>query len=572
MKRIGLLLLLPLILGLAPAPQIDNQGAFLNALRLDLEQLADQEYAGQEPLRPDNWTGNRDIRSPQMASDLWFDTELLANSVFGDGVRPPDWLGITSSSANIIARNTRHDVELAANSVFIDPATNSTYRPEGWQGASTRFTCDRSLQNVIRLADILHNIPLNIGKSTLDYCRTALGAVEDDLFDAFNLTTDPAVPENTLGVRGDLERLADETMGLRNRPANWIGNTDIESFSLAGDAFLDMDSLADELLGENVRPAGWIGVLANNPYVSWRNLRHDLELLADATLGADVRPHGWQRQSELERCSPQVQDLVLLVTDYGFEPDTFESDNYCTDIAAAANQLAENPPVEDVEVVEADSRFMAESESAFSYLDVGATEYMGVMPPGIQFRAWYRNFNESSMMFVSGQDFALFIDRRWTTLPQNVFDTLPTLEGVAPLTFCDANWCNGPAPTPTPTGSGPLELLLAESTVPAPPSLEGQEGPKVQVSWNNVRVTYVSDNANTGTALVALELCTEPTQVNCEPVQNIFDTAVGAAKPVLSQFNGLNVYELPYGYTSGLVIESATLTSPDVWISDPSIR
>ena len=87
-----------------------------------------------------------------------------------------------------------------------------------------------------------------------------------------------------------------------------------------------------------------------------------------------------------------------------------------------------------------------------------------------------------------------------------------------------------------------------------------------------MRVTYVSDNANTGTALVGLELCTEPAQVNCEPVTSVFDTAVGAQKPVLSQFNGLNVYELPYGYTSGLVIEGETLNSPDVWISDPSIR
>jgi hypothetical protein len=176
------------------------------------------------------------------------------------------------------------------------------------------------------------------------------------------------------------------------------------------------------------------------------------------------------------------------------------------------------------------------------------------------------------MMFVSGDDFAVFIDRRWTNLPQNVFDTLPTLEGVAPLTFCDANWCQGPAPTPTPTGSGPLELLLADATIPAPPSLEGDGGPKVQVSWNNVRVTYVTDNAATGTALVGLELCTEPAQINCEPVLSVFDTTVGTAKPVLSQVNGLNVFEFPYGYSSGLVIEGDTLTSPDVWVSDPSIR
>ena len=479
MKRISLLLILPLLLGLSPAPQIDNIATFLNALRLDLELMADTVYVDQEAVRPGDWTGNTDIRSAQMASDLWFDTELLANQVFGDGVRPTGWFWNTSSNANIIARNARHDIELAADAVFMNPVTNAPSRPEGWQGASTRFECDRSLQNVLRLADRLYNVTIEVGDSTLDYCRTALGDVEDELFDALGLTTDPNIPEMTLGVRGDLERLADETLGLRNRPTAWINNTDTESFTLASDVFLDMDSLADEALGEGVRPNDWIGVLANNPYVSWRNLRHDLELLADTTLGQDVRPHGWQRESDLQRCQPAVQDLVLLDAQYEFDPAAYdEATPYCASIAAAANQLAENPPVEDVEVAEADSRYQAESESAFSYLDVGATEYMGVMPLGVRFRAWYRNFQDLQMMFVSGDDFALFIDRRWTTLPQNIFDSLPTLEGIAPLTFCDANWCNGPQPTPTPTGSGPLELLLAEATVPAPPSLEGQEGPK----------------------------------------------------------------------------------------------
>jgi hypothetical protein len=196
---------------------------------------------------------------------------------------------------------------------------------------------------------------------------------------------------------------------------------------------------------------------------------------------------------------------------------------------------------------------------------------MGVMPGGIEFRAWYRNFGESGMMFVSGDDFAVFLDRRWTSISQDVFDRLPTLEGIAPLTFCDANWCNGPGPTPTPTGSGPLALLLAEATAPAPPQL-GELTEKNQVSWNNVRVTYLADNAAARTAQVALEICTEPALINCEPVLRVYDNAAGAPKPVLSQYNGLNVYEFVYGYSSNLIVEGTTLTSPDIWISDPSIR
>jgi hypothetical protein len=52
----------------------------------------------------------------------------------------------------------------------------------------------------------------------------------------------------------------------------------------------------------------------------------------------------------------------------------------------------------------------------------------------------------------------------------------------------------------------------------------------------------------------------------------VFDNSISAEKQVLSQLNGLNVYEFPYGYTANLTIEGATLVSPDVWISDPTIR
>ena len=64
---------------------------------------------------------------------------------------------------------------------------------------------------------------------------------------------------------------------------------------------------------------------------------------------------------------------------------------------------------------------MAESRNAFAYDDSGATVYFGVLPWGTEFRAWYRNFGESTMMFVSGDEFAIFIDRRWTTMDEDTF-------------------------------------------------------------------------------------------------------------------------------------------------------
>lgn len=575
MKRYWLFLLVFGLTGAvfaSPPQQIDNMGAFTNAARIDMETLADAALGAE--ARPEGWTGNADIQSGTMASDLWFDGELLANEVFGEGIRPPDWFGITSDRADIIARNVRHDLELMADREFND-ASGVLVRPEDWQGASSRFRCSRTLQNVIRLARLLLGYNVITLESTLNYCITVQLELEERLANDLGYTSDPRVPELSLAVRGDLERLADERLGLNVRPPNYIRNVDPQSPTLLGDIFLDLDTLANELLGQGVRPPNWRDIRSNNPYLAWRSLRYDLELLADMTLGDDVRPRGWQRETQLERCEPGVVDLVHLLSEYEFDPNAFVEPNYCAQVEAAANTLADNPPIEDEAVVQAqeaeDRRFRGESESAFTYLDVGARQYMGIMPLGTEFRAWYRNFGDSGMMFVSGEKFAVFIDRRWTTMSQELFDRLPTLEGVAPLTFCDAGWCNGPGPTPTPTGSGPLELLLAGATAPAPPQLT-ESAEKNQVSWNNIRVTYLSDSAEARTAQVALEICTEPAQINCEPVLRVFDNAAGVPKTVVSQYNGLNVFEFTYGYTSNLIVEGATLTSPDIWISDPSIR
>lgn len=559
-----LLTMLPLLMGTVPAQQIDNLGGFANELRIDLERLADAVLA--DAPRPESWTANVDIRSATMVSDLWFDNELLANSLYGAGVRPPNWFSLTTNRAPIIARNVRHDLELGADQIF-----GQRNRPEEWRGASPLFQCSRSMQNAVDMADRFFSIDIETLPSAINYCLAAAVELEEKLADQLGQSDSPDNPERLLAVRGDLERLADEKLGLNARPQNWIGNADINAPTLVGDNFLDLESLANDLLGPSTRPETWIGVVSNNGFISWRNLRHDLDLLADESMGLDERPRGWQRETQLERCDTVTQDLVTLATQFDFDPASVGEENYCVQVAVAANGVAETPPIDDTELVEGEDRFLSEAENAFTYLDVGATQYMGVMPFGTDFRAWYRNFGDSTMMFVSGEQFAVFVDRRWTSLGQDAYDKLPSLEGIAPLTFCDANWCNGPGPTPTPTGSGPLALLLAEATPPSAPAA-AEIADKIQVSWNNIRVTYLADSTESRTAQVALEICNEPALIDCEPVLRIFDNAVGAPKAVVSQFNGLNVYEFPYGYTANLLVEGATRTSPDIWISDPSIR
>jgi hypothetical protein len=163
---------------------------------------------------------------------------------------------------------------------------------------------------------------------------------------------------------------------------------------------------------------------------------------------------------------------------------------------------------------------------------------------------------------------------RFTSISETNFRSLPTLEGLDPLSFCDAGWCNGPGPTPTPTGSGPLLSVLVGTTPQATPNQGALATSKQLVSWNQVRVTYVFDNLQAKTAQVALELCAQgaSSAASCEAVTSVFDNNTGTGKAVISQFNGLNVYEFRYGYSTNLVIQSDNFYSQDVWISDPTIR
>jgi hypothetical protein len=569
-----ILILLPLaLIGTVTAQPIVGTETFIFDTRADMELLADEVFG--EGTRPDGWTGNDQTTSPTTLGDLWYDNELLADEVFGAGERPQGWAGATVAAATVISRNVRHDLELSADEVF-----GIGERPDTWRGALAIIRCDRTLQNNLEMLARFYRILSQTPESALNFCQAVASEIEDELINIVFGTEDEdgnlRDPITLLGgVRGDLERLGDELLGLNTRPEGYTGNRDIESPTLIGDLFLDMALIADDQLGDNTRPEEWIGVVTNSPAISYLNLRHDVELLADATLGVNVRPNGWQGVNPIERCDPFVQSLVFLIGqnyEITFDEIDPQAADYCNQITIATNALVESPPV--LDVVEQEQRFTGSSNFAFAYLDVAALEYMGIMPGGTRFRAVYRNFGESEMMFVAGQDFALYVDRRFTTVEETLFNGLPTIERVDPITFCDAVWCNGPGPTPTPTGFGPLIQVLLQTTPQSTPNPAELETTKQLVSWNYIRVTYVQDNVQARTAQVALEICVQPAQnaTACEPVTSVFDQQIGTNKPVLSTYNGLNVYEFRYGYTTNVVIEGETRFANDVWISDPTIR
>ncbi|MBC8098590.1 MAG: hypothetical protein H7Y11_04050, partial [Armatimonadetes bacterium] len=466
----------------APARQANLFQKFLLDTQADVTLLAQQVFEGE---LPDLWVTNTDVNSVQFVADLWFDNELVADQVFGVGVRPPDWFGATSARAEILGRNVRHDVELTADAFF-----GSGERPEGWVGGAAIYRCTRVLQNVLRLLDVEFNTRSTTPDAVVDYCGTVSLETQDTLLTPIfaNNTVFIDVQRNLGAVRGDLERLVDERRGVGNRPTGWSGNRDAGTTTFLDDLVRDLEIFTDSELGIGVRPPGWSRAIRNSPALSNDNLRFNLETLTDQLLGENIRPNGWQGLDPVDRCEPTVQTLVLLVSLTIASPpipaDVTDDSVFCTEIARVTNDFAENPPPVEDQAVEAG--LIGRSQLAFSYLDVSALQYMGVMPRDVEFRAVFRNFNESNMMLVSGDDFVLFIDRRFTTLPEEVFLRLPTLENRKPLTFCDANWCNGPGPTPTPTGDGALVLLLAASTpVPTRDAGSVTDLGKRLVSWNN---------------------------------------------------------------------------------------
>lgn len=553
-------------------------GAFVLNIRLDLELLADEVNGPR--VRPAGWNGNADPASASILSDIWVDLEAQADEVFETpGVRPPDWAGVATTTPVRIARNLRHDLELLADTAF-----GARQRPEDWHGALPIYSCDIATQNLVEfVARTFEFTPVTL-PSVLDYCQAIAGEAQDRLAGQGIALVEGDIPLLLSNLRGDLERLADELLGLDARPQGWRRTLTTETNQMATDLLNDLELLATDRFGPNNRPPNWIGSLGRSPGLYVRNLRHDLELLADLTLVGredhliNGRPEGWSGTQgfgdELTFCPAAVQGLTLLMQQYyGYtipQITAETTEQYCRTLAASVNAYAETDPERAtfeqlVGLVGASGRPLAESDYAFAYLDVAALQYMGIMPRGVPFEAWYRNYGESKMMYVVGENFALYVSQEWTTLPEEIFYRLPTLHGVIPETYCFAEWCSGPGPTPTPTGI---------AVTPTPGAAPGQPPPGVEglqlVQWNQVNVYYDQDRPETNTVLVRLELCAIVGQ-GCEPVQNAFTTA-GVPLPIITVIGPYPVFELPYGYSNSFILTSASYYANEIWISDPTLR
>lgn len=571
-----------LVTNAAPRQQANLYELFILQARNDLELLADEAVG--EGVRPDSWTFNFDLLSDVFVADLWYDNEMLAEQIFGAGVRPDGWFGATTLDPYLLSRNIRHDLEMSAKQVF------GNDRPTGWNGAEPIYQCDRTSQNLVRYVEMIYDARPITANDNPNYCDTLYFDIETDLIRVSLAPIEGldfgSLQEKIISTRGDLERTANEILGVGVRPDAWIGYNE-ESLSFFQDLNTDIEALANMIYQGAERPNVWGRNIPDSAAISFFNLRYNLETMTSEALGDGMRPYNWEGLSDtLYRCEPMTQALTQIMIDlFGYRPDREIGERttaqFCQDNRLAVNNYADNPPTTELGELIDDPRdrvFSGESEYAWAFLDVAAVDYMGIMPQGTRFRAWYRNYQNSNMMYVTGidQDFGVFIAHDFTTLDSDVFRRLPTLDGVRPVAYCNAYWCNGPGPTPTPRGGSAVERLVQGSgtAVPETTVIEEirEETGKLQVSWNHIRVTYLLDRQENRSVQVVLELCYETQQTRCEPVTGVLDQSMGVYKPVVGLYNGLNIFEMPYGYSTNVVIESANILSPDVWISDPTLR
>ena len=554
-------------------------------MRLNLERIADTVFAPDE--RPDEWTANIDPQSPTVLTDIWFDTEQLAKAWFGPSERPDGWIGVTTTDPLLLARNLQHDIDMLASAIYgVDE------RPDNWFGAGVWQGCDRTEMNIMYVI----NATSALDGASLLALPTCDQRVQRSLSD-FATARPQWASQTALGdlaaVRGDLERLADEILGVGTRPGGWLRNMDVTSASFDSDIQHDVALLASERLGGNVRPDDWRGQLASD---RWRNavdLRQDLELLATASYNAETRPFGWQGW-QLARCDRDLYTLAWMMqrryAETLFDLQTqiataSSTDIYCRAQNSVVNTTAENPPsllqaeptatpfadavAAGFDVTRDDPRFLARSRNAFAYLNPSATLYVGTVPYDAVFRAWNRNYAGSTMMFVSGEDFAVFIDQRYSTLEPQVYASLPTLDDVDLQTFCDAVWCSNPSFD----GSSPIvddNSSDGDSSAGTAPG-NGAPAEKILVSWNHVQVRYIQNVPENARTRVTLSLCQTTAQIDCEPVNYVQNAQARTTVQPVSQSYGQNVYELPYGYLSSYRLESITYASNDMWLNDPSL-
>jgi hypothetical protein len=268
-------------------------------------------------------------------------------------------------------------------------------------------------------------------------------------------TATPAVSPETflwLDVRRDLEILADDRLGVLQRPQGWTGtDTPWTSPDLPLLTRLDLELLATAIINPDVRPTGWIGTVASTAFAVARDGRHDLELLADLVYGRDQRPQGWTGADPLLKCSRATQTLINLLERggvYRLQVDPNDP-QFCraaevevtvfTEQNILGNAQIGNLFTDELIIL---SPHTITSDIAVSWLDSSATRQVGIIPRGTPIQIVGRSYADfSRMMLVAGDNFEVFVEYTTTSVDQAAFRRLPNVTGLSIAPYCFADWC-----------------------------------------------------------------------------------------------------------------------------------
>lgn len=257
-----------------------------------------------------------------------------------------------------------------------------------------------------------------------------------------------AIPAEALPLlvraRSDLELLANSQLGSE-RPVGWSGSLDINDPQLALLVRLDLELLLARLLGADTRPDAWFGAVPSTPFAVARDIRHDIELLADIVIAPSVRPPDWSGDAPLMRCDRATQNLVELLQREGrftLTTDPNQSD-YCRRAAVEVSQFVEvNLLGAGAGGVAASDGYRANNSQALAFLDRGASRRAGIIPTEAVFTPLARSYTQfSNMALVRDDGFEVFVDYTSTTIPREVFETLPDVSAAASAPVCAAAWC-----------------------------------------------------------------------------------------------------------------------------------
>ncbi|MBN1967343.1 MAG: hypothetical protein JW910_22005, partial [Anaerolineae bacterium] len=324
-------------------------------------------------------------------------------------------------------------------------------------------------------------------------------------------------------------------------------------------------------------------------WVIARAARHDLERLADAALGFNERPVGWTypETAALVRCSRSTQNLVSLLRandDFVFTVSDPSQPSFCRSIEIEAGTFVENPPADTgnqgailagspgeasegsgIVIIETGEGIFGEATRPNIFLDHSARVEVGLMPRGTTFVALARSSApDSSMMYVQGEGFNVWLSWEYTTLSEPQYLGLPfahQIEDRLPPLLCMAWFCTQLITNGDPLNEGTVGVRGGQASLAQP------GGNLQRLDYSQARFYFEADDPIAGWGEFRADLCGP---AGCEPALRLWE--FGQVVPPVRTVGGYAVWRLGYNFHGTARLESSSYYVEQLWLTHPYDR